>query len=159
MWYLVVVAVLAAVYLATRRWGRQLYYRWGRLIPFRRAIVNKSRPPTPPLIETTVPMVPGGGGTAVEESYPLLGAKEEYDDDRLHTASASRLNATGHDGSSDRPTRHVENVSEQCQYEKKRAIAVVVGTWIICARVVATSARTTEAGGRAGFGSTRAYEI
>ncbi|XP_049284330.1 TLD domain-containing protein 2 isoform X12 [Anopheles funestus] len=85
MWYFVLVAISATVYFASKRWGRQLYYRWGRLIPFRRAIVNKSRPPTPPLIDTTVPIVPGGVSGTGEEGYPLLTPKEEYDDDRLHT--------------------------------------------------------------------------
>uniref|UniRef100_A0A4Y0BI69 Oxidation resistance protein 1 n=1 Tax=Anopheles funestus TaxID=62324 RepID=A0A4Y0BI69_ANOFN len=85
MWYFVLVAISATVYFASKRWGRQLYYRWGRLIPFRRAIVNKSRPPTPPLIDTTVPIVPGGVSGTGEEGYPLLTTKEEYDDDRLHT--------------------------------------------------------------------------
>uniref|UniRef100_A0AAG5CR09 Oxidation resistance protein 1 n=1 Tax=Anopheles atroparvus TaxID=41427 RepID=A0AAG5CR09_ANOAO len=86
MWYLVLVAVSAAIYFASRRWGRTLYYRWGRLIPFRRAIVSKSRPPTPPLIETCDPSVGAGVGSGEEGGYLLqTNSKEEYDDDRLHT--------------------------------------------------------------------------
>uniref|UniRef100_A0A8W7PPG8 Uncharacterized protein n=1 Tax=Anopheles coluzzii TaxID=1518534 RepID=A0A8W7PPG8_ANOCL len=87
MWYLVLVALSATLYFASKRWGRQLYYRWGRLIPFRRAIGNKSRPPTPPLIDTSVPAhLPAGGVSGSgEEGYPLLGGKEEFDDGRLHT--------------------------------------------------------------------------
>uniref|UniRef100_A0A182HLS0 Uncharacterized protein n=1 Tax=Anopheles arabiensis TaxID=7173 RepID=A0A182HLS0_ANOAR len=82
MWYLVLVAFSATLYFASKRWGRQLYYRWGRLIPFRRAIGNKSRPPTPPLIDTSVPAhLPAGGVSGSgEEGYPLLGGKEEFDD-------------------------------------------------------------------------------
>lgn len=85
MWYLVLVVASAAVYFASRRWGRTLYYRWGRLIPFRRAIVSKSRPPTPPLIETSIPPA-GGSGTEGDGGFLLqTNTKEEYDDDRLHT--------------------------------------------------------------------------
>lgn len=85
MWYLVLVVASAAIYFASRRWGRTLYYRWGRLIPFRRAIVSKSRPPTPPLIETSIPLT-GGSGTDGEGGFLLqTNSKEEYDDDRLHT--------------------------------------------------------------------------
>uniref|UniRef100_A0A182MPB0 Uncharacterized protein n=1 Tax=Anopheles culicifacies TaxID=139723 RepID=A0A182MPB0_9DIPT len=92
MWYLVLLAVSATIYFVAKRWGRQLYYRWGRLIPFRRAIVNKSRPPTPPLIDTGVSTVPGGVSGTGEEGYPLLSTKEEFDDDRLHTTDDKVMN-------------------------------------------------------------------
>lgn len=86
MWYLIVVVASAAFYLATRRWGRALYYhRWGRWLPFRRALLSKSRPPTPPI------GIGGGGGVSDnsgigQESDNLLPTiKDDYDDGKLHT--------------------------------------------------------------------------
>lgn len=82
MWYLILVAVSAAVYFASRRWGRAVYYhRWGRWLPFRRALLSKSRPPTPPMGGGT-----NGGKSSDGESENLLPTvKDDYDDGKLHT--------------------------------------------------------------------------
>uniref|UniRef100_A0A2M4D334 Putative secreted protein n=1 Tax=Anopheles darlingi TaxID=43151 RepID=A0A2M4D334_ANODA len=99
MWYLVLFVAIPAVglYLVSRRWGRQLYYRWARFIPLRRVLGGKTRPPTPPLLESdgdggSLPLSGAGGGSssiitdfAGENAYLLNSSKEEYDDDRLHT--------------------------------------------------------------------------
>lgn len=82
MWYFILVAASAAFYFASRRWGRAVYYhRWGRWLPFRRALLSKSRPPTPPIgIGGT-----NGGDSDGESANLLPMVKDDYDDGKLHT--------------------------------------------------------------------------
>lgn len=48
MWFIYAVVALAACTFAARRWGWQLYHRFGRPL-FLRRILGKARAPTPPL--------------------------------------------------------------------------------------------------------------
>lgn len=48
MWFIYVIIISAALTFAGRKWGWQLYHRFGRPIYLRR-IMGKQRAPTPPL--------------------------------------------------------------------------------------------------------------
>ncbi|XP_055540862.1 TLD domain-containing protein 2 isoform X16 [Wyeomyia smithii] len=81
MWQLFVVGALVVLYLAGRRWGRTVYYRWGRWMPFRRlGFLSKSRPPTPPLHGRE-----DNSAGAGESEYLLPTTKDDFDDGKLHT--------------------------------------------------------------------------
>ncbi|XP_055602470.1 TLD domain-containing protein 2 isoform X17 [Uranotaenia lowii] len=66
------------------------YSRWGRWIPFRRALLNKTRPPTPPIsgVGSGLDGGTGEGGTssAAENQFLLPVVKDDLlDDGKLHT--------------------------------------------------------------------------
>lgn len=89
MWFIYAVVVLAALTFAARRWGWQIYHRFGRPI-FLRRIMGKSRAPTPPLEDqrlkdySVFQVYDDGSIISKPQTVKFICLKLQVDVDKLH---------------------------------------------------------------------------